>query len=141
MNNWCRVPHPWTLRHFLGNVKSILEDLFWYGPRNLLRWAPIIWLDVDFDWEPLAWVMEFKLRKMAECQEQYGHHVGSERAARQMRICAYLLRRLEADEYFLTTDGDFPKHKFAGMAADNIAMQDEQLLFKIMQKHWREWWD
>lgn len=141
MSKFYSVPYRWMPKTFFRNVKSIVEDLFWYVPRNMIRWAPVIWRDADFDWSFLAEIMEYKISRMAEGFEKYGHHIGSEKSARRMRVCSHLLRRLIKNEYFKNTDKGFPRYKYSGTEAGKLAKQDEELLFTIMRKHWRGWWD
>jgi hypothetical protein len=142
MNRFYRVPYRWLPSTFFRNIWSILEDLFWYGPKNVLRWIPVIWLDEDDDWSFLAEIMEYKLSRMAKGFEEWGHHVGSKKDARRMRICALLLKRLSEDKY---SDNASKGYRYGSKAwADewkNVTAQDEELLFTIMHKHWREWWN
>lgn len=98
-----------------------------YGLRNLWDYFPLIWHDRDWDWEYLAILMEFKITRMANSIEKYGHHMRAAEDVKNMRMCAYLLRRIIEDDY----PGPI----------DYMMEQDEELLFKTMRKHWREWWD
>ena len=141
MNRFYRVPYRWLPRTFFKNVKSVLEDLFWIGPKNLIRWAPVIWLDASFDWSFLAEIMEYKISRMAKVFEKYGYHDNAKNA-RRMRICALLLKRLREENY---SDNARKAFRYGSKAwADewqNVEAQDNELLFTIMKKHLREWWD
>jgi hypothetical protein len=129
-------------RTFFTNVWWIVCDLFWYGPKNVIRWAPVIWLDFDYDWSFLAEIMEYKISRMANLSEKYGCHVKAKRDARRMRICALLLKRLKEDNYSDNAATAFGYGTKAWCKEQkNVAEQDEELLFTIMRKHWREWWD
>lgn len=142
MNRFYRIPYRWLPRTFFKNVHFILRDLFWYGPKNLIRWAPVIWLDADFDWSFLAEVMQYKLDRMAKGFHKWGHHTRAEKDSRRIKVCAHLLRRLIEDKYSDNAAAGFVYGTKAW--ADewkHVAEQDEELLFTIMRKHWRGWWD
>lgn len=142
MSRFYRVYYRWLPRTLFTNVKSILEDLFWIGPRNVIRWAPIIWLDDDSEWSNLAEIMEFKIGRMAEGFEKWGNHVGSEKDACRMRICALLLKRLREENYSDNAAKGFGYGTKAWAKEwGNVANQDNDLLFTIMKKHWRGWWN
>lgn len=123
---------------------------FTQGIANLVRWAPVIWGDFDWDWSPLARVMEYKLRRMANLHNYHGHHLNNQREARQMMICANLLNRLDKDEYFdqayqrydayenLT---DQQKGRYAALQATQIQKDDQRLLGTIIGKYLNHWWD
>lgn len=70
-----------------------------YGVRNLIRWFPLIWADRNWDEVYLFRILEFKLRIMNRTFSRYDRHVGSERTARQLLVCAELCRRIHEDQY------------------------------------------
>ena len=141
MSKFYNVPCRWLPRTFFTNVHWILRCIFWTGPKNLIRWAPVIWLDEDYDWSFLAKIMQYKLSRMSKGFYRWGHHTRAEKDSRRMQICAYLLKRLVDDEYFINTEKAFPTYNRKGTLAQHVAEQDEELLFTIMRKHWRGWWD
>ena len=124
---------------------SYLKDRwsnFIYGLKNLIRWLPYIWEDRDWDWIYLARLMRFKIVEMACHFDEYGHHVDSDKCAKQMRICSELLRRMEEQPYYDNADARYPGRK--SKWAQHIAMQekqDDELLSKLLSKHMRSWWD
>ncbi len=141
MSNFYRVSYRWSLKMFFKNVRRIIRDLFWIGPRNLIRWAPIIWLDADFDWSYLADIMQYKLSRMAAEFDADAYHFNSQKDARRMRICAHLLKRLSEDNYGENASKAFGNNNKAwSQECNNVQNQDEELLFTIMRKHWRCWW-
>jgi hypothetical protein len=86
--------------------------------------------------------MQYKLSRMANMFEKYGSHVNSKRDARRIRICAHLLKRLREDKYSDNAAKGFGYGSKAWANEwNNVAKQDEELLFTIMKKHWRGWWD
>ena len=121
-----------AINDFFRNVR--------YGIWNIIQWTPIIWRDRDWDWYYLSRIMEFKLRKMNKAFVKYGHHVGSERDARQMLICAELLKRLQDDdaEDFSKQRDDWRNY----YKLHEIRMKEWQEMFgKYMGKFLRNWWD
>jgi hypothetical protein len=113
--------------------------------RNVIRWLPIIWNDVDWDWYYLAKLIERKLEFMSEDARGW-HHVGSEKSQRQMRVARALLARVMEDEYEFPLRPGWPP-PYTGSSRDTcrlIAKQQEadiQRAFLIMAKHMRSWWD
>ena len=75
------------------NVRSLFASL-----RRLWAWLPIIWEDRDFDQAYLYRIMAFKLRRMQRVVGDDGYHVGSERDAKNIAICAHILERLASDD-------------------------------------------
>jgi hypothetical protein len=124
-----RIPYRWLPRTIWPNLRSCYWDVH-YGIKNIFRWIPVIWHDRDFDWAFLADVMEYKLRRLSKTLED-GHHVGGKHEARRALICAILLKRLREDNYW--------KDKRSNEV--ERAQFDQELCFKIMGKHFREWWE
>lgn len=112
-----------------------------YGIRNIFRWLPIIWFDRDFDWEFLAEIMEFKLRKMAASTKDW-HVAGADKDRRNMLICAELLRRQKEG---LTFYMDNAERRWKGRHAVEVAIRQEREDLKylgyILGKYLTHWWD
>lgn len=124
------IPYRWTWRTFFPNIKSMCEDLY-YGVRNVIRWTPVIWHDVDLDWCPLARVMEYKMRRMAKHHMDRKVIADYEEVAKQLLICAELLKRLQEDEI------DLQRIKL-----HNGKMKYyQEYLGKMIGKHLMSWWD
>jgi hypothetical protein len=85
--------------------------------------------------------MEFKLRNMADYEERYGHHVGSELDAKRQRVCAGLLRRLQDDDYFRNARKVFGDTSHASRAAMRNQKADQRYLGLILGKYLTHWWD
>jgi hypothetical protein len=135
-----RIPYRWTLRTAHSNIWWAVTDI-WDGVCNVCRWAPVIWDDADFDWEHLAKVMEYKLRRQAHLEEAVGHHVGSRLDAKRMRVCADLLRRLQADEYWTNAVSRFGETPAAAKFSHNQQKSDQRYLGLILGKYLTHWWD
>jgi hypothetical protein len=135
-----RVPYRWLPRTFWTNIRSCWIDVT-HGIHNIIRWTPVIWFDADFDWSYLAVVMEYKLRRMSKVLGE-GHHLHRERDAKQTLICAELLRRLQAEDYYENADRRFPirsKHWAAHISMQE--KQDQDYLAMMIRKYLRNWWD
>jgi hypothetical protein len=128
-------PYRWTRKTIFKNL-----DHFFYtirrGIKNVVRWTPVIWNDEDFDWCNLAWVMEWKMRQMSKHFSQHGVCVNREKVAKELLICAELLRRLREDE--LSWEPITPLN----VKRDNQRKREwEEIVGQMIGKHLREWWD
>jgi hypothetical protein len=123
------VPFRWLPRTFFKNISSCIYDIY-RGVRNVYRWTPVIWFDIDFDWEPLAEIMEYKLRRMSKCLNN-GWSVGCGKSARETLICAELLKRLREDEI------DWKRLKLH----ERKMRYYNEYFGKIIGKRLRWWWD
>ena len=99
------------------------------------RYRRVLARDYDFDWSPLVWFMELKLRAMAECLEN-GMHVGCERDARECRVAAELCRRLRDDIWY----------DMHGLESNLYRIEQSQriaqaYLGRLIGKRLRRWWD
>ena len=121
-------------------LKDSLEDVY-YGIKNVIRWAPVIWRDADFDWEYLAHVMEYKLRRMSKNFGANQRHTDWNRQERQTLICAELLHRLRKDEYFRNAEKRYENIGLQVKAAQAQQKYDQEYLGKILGKYLNHWWD
>ncbi len=135
-----RVPYRWLPRTFFSNIWWIVTDIR-DGVRNVFRWAPVVWFDDDSDWTHLAIIMEYKLRRWSQFEESHGHHVTSKRDAKRMLICADLLRRLQADEYFENAVKYFGETVQATKASQRHQSSDQRYLGLILGKYLNHWWN
>jgi len=125
------IPYRWLPRTIIPNLISMWWDIY-HGIGNIIRYVPVIWLDRDYDWSYLAEIMEYKLRRMSKLHKNHGHLLHSDRYAKQMLICAVLLKRLREDDYCM--NGKISHWTYR-------AKYDQEYLFKIMGKYFRHWWD
>lgn len=135
-----RVPYRWVPRRYWSNLSYLWSDLT-QGVANVFRWIPVIWFDRDWDWCHLADVMEYKLRRMAHLEETVGHHVGSKRDAKRMRVCADLLKRLNDDEYWESAVKRFGETPHAAKFCQQHSENDKRYLGMILGKYLNHWWD
>ena len=97
----------------------------------MIRWFPIIWSDADWDWEYLAVIMEKKLRWMSAGFQKYSRHTGAKKDARDMLVCAELIKRLRDDDFEGITVW---QHEIR-------TKEWQQMLGRLLGKHLRSWWD
>jgi len=87
---------------YFDDKQEAIEDFFRtikYGIENLIVWFPIIWQERNWDQWFLYKILQFKLKRMAKLQRDYGHATCSDDLADQMQLCVNLLDRLIKDEY------------------------------------------
>lgn len=126
-------PYRWMPRTVGKNLRYAARSIY-HGVKNIIRWTPIVWDDADFDWEYLARIMEYKMRRMVK------HFiVGSERYAHQLTICAELLKRLRDDDY--PSRDPRPHDRLWADHWIYMERQDQRMLGEIIGKHLCSWWD
>lgn len=134
-----RPPYRWTCWYgFRRNIVSCYYDII-NGVKNLYRWIPIIWFDMDFDWVFLAALMEVKLRFMVK-NTDYWMVADKKKAKRNMLVCAELLKRLKNDNYYEDACKVF-KGKNAALHSIVCMNNDQKYLGKILGKYLNHWWD
>lgn len=135
------VHYRWMPSTFFTNIRSIFRSMR-HGIGNVVRWTPVIWHDEDFDGEYLLHIMEWKLRKMSNYFSDYGCHVGSERDAREMLICAEAIRRIRSEDFNGNKiHQNYFSHEFYFKNYDARQKGFSDILFKIMNRRQAGWWD
>lgn len=134
-----RIPYRWLPRTLLANVRYIYHDIT-CGFGNVVRWVPVIWFDRDWDYDPLLWVMEFKLGRMSKCLEN-GHLLNAPRYARQTQIGAHLCKRIREDDYYEDLDKRYANWTHGVLHGQTIREQDKEMLGKLIGKYIDHWWD
>ncbi len=132
------IPYRWTWKTVFKNIGWMFYSIR-RGVRNIIRWTPVIWHDEDFDWDSLAKIMEWKLRKMSIGFNERGHLIDSKRQARKMLICAEILKRLREDNWddllkICSFRNCIHRHEIR-------TKEWEEMLGRIIGKHLRCWWD
>jgi hypothetical protein len=72
---------------------------FFNRVKNLIRWFPVIWKDVDWDDHFIFEILKTKLKHQADYIGKRGNHVSAERDAEIMMLCVRLIERIQ-DEYY-----------------------------------------
>lgn len=109
------------------------------GIKNLVFWFPVVWLDRWWDHSFLYSILRHKLKQMEKGFRMYGISVNSERDAKNIKKCILLLDRLINDDYIDYTKRDNVRKSFE--EEQKAIEQDLDLLFKIIRKQIRCWWD
>jgi hypothetical protein len=68
---------------------------------NLIRWAPIIWRDQDWDDHYIFEILKFKLKNQAEYIGGKNRHTTAKRDAEIMMLCVRLIDKVQ-NEYYST---------------------------------------
>lgn len=90
---------PYRARRFFHNLWWEISQLPWKW-RNFKKLFPYIWKDsTNGDWNGLVWLMEIRLRDMAEHFAKHRIIKDWERIHRQTLVAAELCRRIMNDEY------------------------------------------
>lgn len=125
---------------------------FIHSVRNLIRWFPVIWNDGDGDYGWMFLILKFKLERMYETDGTW--YKDEPDHDKNVRTCILLLDRILAEDYGMwAVSGTFEPFAFhvkKCLAFDEdsfskyteyMIKQDLHLLFSLMEKHVRCWWD
>lgn len=83
----------------IWNSIRIFFTVKWESLKSVWAYLPVVWNDRNWDYSSFLDLMEFKLERMAEYHLRYGHHVGNEDDARDLRVAAQLCARIRDDDY------------------------------------------
>lgn len=135
-----RIPYRWTWRNSWKNIYWAVDDA-WCGIKNVVRWTPVIWFDADFDHDYLSEILEYKFRRMSK-KIGGGPTLSRGRKARELAICALLCKRMREDVYYANAKKRYPERGTAwAKMIESLAKQDQQMLGRMIAKHYRSWWD
>lgn len=99
---------------------------FFYNFCRCIKWLPILWKDRWWDSSFLLRIMEFKLRQDADRYDsKWAHLQNADKRAKQMRICAALLKRLQDNDYTTPWDKEF--HDYVDRHWNYIERNEEVL--------------
>lgn len=129
-------------RTWRRNIACIVTDII-EGIKNVIRWTPIIWYDVDYDCGSLCRIMEYKLRRMGRYFNEDGHLVNSHLNARRCLVCAELLRRINEDDlwHWQNAKVRFGDGEIAAKFSVQHERADQAYLGLLLGKYLRHWWD
>lgn len=117
----------------------------WYnfkvGVKNIWFWLPIIYLDRWWDHVYFYRILRHKLTQMEKGFKHQGMCVNSVRDAKNMKTCILLLDRLINDDYITSESERYNNIRKSFEEEEAMANQDVELLFKILRKQIRSWWD
>ena len=66
---------------------------------NLIRWAPIIWKDQDWDHSYIYEILKFKIKNQAEYIGNKNRYINAKRDAEIMMLCTRLIDKVQNDYY------------------------------------------
>ena len=108
------------------------------GISNLVKWAPIVWRDRDWDHHYFFETVKFKLEKMEKFfNSKNCISVGCEDDAKKTRKCIILVDRIMKDDYYENAEGV----KEWVIHGDYMKRQDVEYLFHLLNKYILTWWD
>lgn len=131
------------MKHLLYKIRYAWSD-FRTGISNLITWFPVIWKDRWWDHHFFFVILHRKLSLMEENFRNYGCHKFAKKDADKMKVVVNLLDRIIKGEYFEQANKDFkmqPKYKIMFVKEDQMIKQDIEMIFKLLKKHIRSWWD
>lgn len=67
--------------------------------KNLIRWAPIIWKDRDWDGWYIYTILETKIKHQAEYIRSKNRYVEANRDVERMMLCVKLIQKVKDSEY------------------------------------------
>ena len=119
------------------------DDEFEEGIENIVEWFPIIYQDRWWDHSFLYSILRKKLEIMEKNFRCCGISTQAEKDADNMKKCILLLDRLINDAYidYRQERGWAPKFRLSYEKEEQMINQDLDLLFKILRKQIRCWWD
>ena len=119
----------WRIRKFFKSVK------------NLIRWAPIIWNDQDWDYSYIYNILKHKLIFMAEHMYNNGYHECSKQDGDRMILCVMLIDKIQNEDYMneLINNDNLTLEDI--QKAENKHNKAKKLLFKILEQNIERWWD
>lgn len=112
--------------------------------RNMLYYFNIIKEDRDWDWIFICILLKAKLEKQRKYIEEYSYHVTKEKDIKNISIVIFLLNRIINDEYiFMPIVKKLKKinFKYGHEKQEEIEKQDNDMLFNILRKEMKNWWD
>lgn len=84
----------WWWNNFGWKINGIL-----YSIRNLIRWAPIIWKDRDWDDSYIFTILQTKLKFQAKYISDRDFHTLAKRDAEVMNLCVRLIDKIKESYY------------------------------------------
>ena len=111
------------IRYFINSIK------------NLIRWAPIIWKDRDWDDWYIYTILETKLKHQAKYIGDKDRHTCAKRDAEVMRTCVRLIKKVKDEEY----DGEWMDYHLSEYNWVDIPERPENVRLEISIK--TEWFD
>ena len=117
------------------------------GIKNLIKWAPVIYKDRDWDHWFIYQILKTKLQHQADYVLKHGHLENSTKYAQQMLKCIEMIDIVQnekiIDDYLLSIDVRSGNELSCDdvVEADAKQAQAKKDLFQYMEENIDHWWD
>lgn len=163
-------PFPYSVRYWFYNKDIFHPTRIYRKITNVLRWTPILWGDVDWDYSSLYIMIHKKLKFMREHHAKHHNHTDWKELVQQMQTAEDAIRRLAEDNYlekewedhynkfphgeWLDVPGEPGMKQMPPMskekedeftklvdAEEKLKQQDYDTFASLFTKNSRGWWD
>lgn len=117
----------YAVRRFFLPVRIFQESVV-----RVFQWLPFIWKDRDWDYVFLFKVIQYKIKRMAELQVEYGSSLNRHETAAEMMQAIHLLELIEEAE-------EFPENFDYSKTSEEEAAVKKAL--EYIAEHYQGWWD
>lgn len=117
------------------------------GIRNLIKWAPVIYKDRDWDQWFIYQILKTKLQHQADYLTKHGHLENSLKYAQQIHKCIEMIDIVQNErviEDYLSSVNPYEDGKLSWEALDEVETKHRQAkkdLFEYLEKNIEYWWD
>lgn len=101
---------PWYQKKYDSfKWKVARSRVFWrhkvpQGVHNIIKWAPVIWQDRDWDYTYIYHILAYKFNEMSKLHENYGIAENSKLYSEQLKYASELAQKLADDEWLYDFD-------------------------------------
>jgi len=110
--------------------------------KNLVRWAPIIWRDHDWDYYFIYEILKYKLIFTEKFLREKGYHMYNTQDADSIKKTIDMLEKVQSEYYLDKYMSAVPKWTKEGInkaTADHDKAKQE--LFQYLNDNIEKWWD
>lgn len=110
--------------------------------RNLIRWAPIIWNDRDWDYYFIYEILKQKLKHTEQYISKYGSHVNADIDAENIRTAIEMIEKVQHEYHvdkYLSEAKEWTTKGMDKAAKDHNKARQE--LFQFLNNNIEKWWD
>lgn len=110
--------------------------------RNLIRWAPIIWRDRDWDYYFIYEILKQKLKNVEQYTAKNGSHVNSDLDAESLRTAIEMIDKVQNEYHidkYLSESKEWDDKDMTKSIEDHEQAKVE--LFHYLGDNIERWWD
>lgn len=110
--------------------------------RNLIRWAPIIWNDADWDYYFVYEILKQKLKHVEQFTSKHGSHVNADTDAESLRTAIDMIEKVQLEYHmdkYLSESKHWENEGMMKAIEDHDKAREE--LFKYLSDNIERWWD